>query len=291
MRLLDGKAAAKKVRKSVKKSVDEFYEKNKFYPKLTVVIVGNDPASHVYVKNKIRACKKTSIISEKIQLPENVSEEKLINIVKDLNNDKTVNGILVQLPLPKHINEDKIINLIDPIKDVDCFHPVNIGKIMLGEDGFLPCTPAGILKLLEIEGIETEGKNVTILGRSHIVGLPMANLLLQKNKMGNATVTVCHSRTKDLKEHCIKADILIAAIGKKEFVKRDLVKNGAVIIDVGMHYKEIEGENHLVGDVDFDSVKDIVTAITPVPGGVGPMTIAMLMENTFKALLLQKGRE
>ncbi len=242
---------------------------------LAVIIVGNNPASKVYVANKKKACEELGIISEEYALPESTTEEELLALVNELNNKKSINGILCQLPLPKHIDEKKVIDAISPEKDVDAFHPHNVGRIMIGDYDFVPCTPAGIMEMLEYEGISVEGKKCVVIGRSNIVGKPMGMLLLHKN----GTVTICHSRTRDLKEICRSADILVAAVGKAKFVTGDMVKLGAVVIDVGMN--RVDGK--LCGDVDFDAVEGIASAITPVPGGVGPMTIAMLMQNTLTA--------
>jgi len=242
---------------------------------LAVIIVGNNPASKVYVANKKKACEELGIISEEYALPESTTEEELLALVEKLNNKKSINGILCQLPLPSHIDEKKVIDAISPEKDVDAFHPHNVGRIMIGDYDFVPCTPAGIMEMLEYEGISVEGKKCVVIGRSNIVGKPMGMLLLHKN----GTVTICHSRTRDLKEICRSADILVAAVGKAKFVTADMVKLGAVVIDVGMN--RVDGK--LCGDVDFDAVEGIASAITPVPGGVGPMTIAMLMQNTLTA--------
>ncbi|MBQ9965424.1 MAG: bifunctional methylenetetrahydrofolate dehydrogenase/methenyltetrahydrofolate cyclohydrolase FolD [Clostridia bacterium] len=242
---------------------------------LAVIIVGNNPASKVYVANKKKACEELGIISEEYALPESTTEEELLALVEELNNKKSINGILCQLPLPSHIDEKKVIDAISPEKDVDAFHPHNVGRIMIGDYDFVPCTPAGIMEMLEYEGISVEGKKCVVIGRSNIVGKPMGMLLLHKN----GTVTICHSRTRDLKEICRSADILVAAVGKAKFVTADMVKLGAVVIDVGMN--RVDGK--LCGDVDFDAVEGIASAITPVPGGVGPMTIAMLMQNTLTA--------
>jgi len=244
---------------------------------LAVVQVGNDPASTVYVNNKKKACAFVGIESRAFELPESAAEIELLNLVEQLNTDPSVNGILVQLPLPPHINEDKIIRAISPDKDVDGFHPVNVGRLWIGEQGFLSCTPAGIVQLLKRSGIEIAGKECVIIGRSNIVGKPMAALLLREH----GTVTVAHSRTENLKEVARRADILIVAIGKKKFIQSEYIKDGAVVIDVGMHRDE---NGRLCGDVDFEDVKDKVSAITPVPGGVGPMTIAMLMNNCVETV-------
>lgn len=243
---------------------------------LAVIIVGNNSASQVYVANKEKACAELGIKSLRYSMPEETTAEQLLEVINKLNNDDTVNGILCQLPLPRHIDEKKIINSIKPEKDVDAFHPVNVGKIMIGDYDFLPCTPAGVIEMLKYENIDLTGKECVVLGRSNIVGKPMSMLLLHNN----ATVTVCHSKTKNLKEICQRADVLVVAIGRAKFVTADMVKPGAVVIDVGMDRDE---NGKLCGDVDFESVKEVASAITPVPGGVGPMTIAMLMQNTLYA--------
>ena len=257
----------------------ELKEKN-INPGLAVIIVGDDPASRVYVNNKKKACGEIGIYSEEYALPEETSEEELLALIKELNEKKEINGILVQLPVPKQINEETIINAIDPKKDVDAFHPVNVGKIMVGNFDFVPCTPAGVMELIDESGIDVAGKECVVVGRSNIVGKPQAMLLLHKN----GTVTICHSKTKNLKEKTKQADILIAAVGKPNFITGDMIKEGAVVIDVGINRI---AEKKLVGDVDFESAEKVAGAITPVPGGVGPMTIAMLMKNTVKATIIQ----
>ncbi len=249
-------------------------------PGLAVIIVGDDPASRVYVNNKKKACEQTGIYSEEYALPAETSQEELLELIDTLNETKTISGILVQLPLPKHFDEKAVLNRINPNKDVDAFHPVNVGKIMIGDFDFLPCTPAGVMELIAESGVEVAGKNCVVVGRSNIVGKPQAMLLLHKN----GTVTICHSRTRDLKEKCLEADILVAAVGVAGLIKADMVKEGAVVIDVGMNRNS---EGKLCGDVDYDEVSKVAGAITPVPGGVGPMTIAMLMKNTVKAAILQ----
>lgn len=257
----------------------ELKEKN-INPGLAVIIVGDDPASRVYVNNKKKACDEIGIYSEEYALPEETSEEELLALIRKLNRKKEINGILVQLPVPKQINEETIINAIDPKKDVDAFHPVNVGKIMVGNFDFVPCTPAGVMELIDESGIDVAGKECVVVGRSNIVGKPQAMLLLHKN----GTVTICHSKTKNLKEKTKQADILIAAVGKPNFITGDMIKEGAVVIDVGINRI---AEKKLVGDVDFESAEKVAGAITPVPGGVGPMTIAMLMKNTVKAAIIQ----
>lgn len=274
-KILDGKQLSADIKENLRKEVEQITKTGRV-PGLAVVIVGDDPASHVYVRNKKKACEFIGIKSFGYALPENTSQDELLGLVDTLNHDDNVDGILVQLPLPKHINEEAVINAIDPDKDVDCFHPFNVGRVMIGNGIFLPCTPAGVMELIKLSGIEVEGKECVVVGRSNIVGKPQFLLLLQKN----GTVTVCHSRTKNLAEVTKRADILVAAVGRAKMIGADMVKPGAVVIDVGMNRDE---NNKLCGDVDFDSVKDIADAITPVPGGVGPMTIAMLMQNTIRA--------
>ena len=273
-KIIDGKVISAAVKDRVKEGVARLNEKGVSVG-LAVIIVGEDPASKVYVSNKKKACEALGIISEEYALPENTTEAELLALIDELNNKESINGILCQLPLPRHLDEKLIINSILPEKDVDAFHPHNVGRIMIGDYDFVPCTPAGIMEMLEFEGIEVEGKTCVVIGRSNIVGKPMGMLLLHKN----GTVTICHSRTQNLKEICKKADILVAAVGRPGFVTEDMVKDGAVVIDVGIH--RIGGK--LCGDVDFENVKDKCSAITPVPGGVGPMTIAMLMQNTLTA--------
>ncbi|MGE4284115.1 MAG: bifunctional methylenetetrahydrofolate dehydrogenase/methenyltetrahydrofolate cyclohydrolase FolD [Clostridia bacterium] len=279
-KILNGKEIAARIRGELKGTVDSLKEEG-IHPGLAVVIVGDNPASRVYVNSKKRACAEIGIESFEFALPQDTTEEQLLNLIKDLNNDKKVNGILVQLPLPKHIDEEKVIYAIDSIKDVDAFHPVNAGKLMIGKPEFLPCTPAGVMELIRESGIDIAGKECVIIGRSNIVGKPQAMLLL----MENGTVTICHSRTKDLQEVCRRADILVAAVGRPEFIKGTMIKPGAVVIDVGINRAE---DKKLVGDVEFSSASEVASAITPVPGGVGPMTIIMLMKNTVKAARIQQ---
>lgn len=279
--IIDGKAVSQFVKDEVKKEVAQLNEKGVTVG-LAVIIVGNDPASRTYVNNKKKACEATGIISEEYALPEDTTMEELLALIRELNAKKSINGILCQLPLPKQLDEKVIIENIDPIKDVDAFHAVNTGHIMIGDYSFLPCTPAGIMEMLKYYNIEIEGKECVVIGRSNIVGKPMAMLLLQKN----GTVTVCHSRTKNLKEITSRADILVAAVGKPYFVTADMVKDGAVVIDVGMDRNK---EGKLCGDVDFAEVEKKASYITPVPGGVGPMTIATLMKNTVTAAKIQNG--
>ena len=274
--LIDGKLISQQIKDELKEEVAQFKAEG-IDICLAVIQVGCDPASSVYVRNKKKACAYIGVESRSYELPEETSEEELIKLVEELNADESVNGILVQLPVPDHIDEDKIIRTISPDKDVDGFHPVSVGRLWIGEKGFLSCTPAGIIQLLKRSNISIEGKECVIIGRSNIVGKPMAALLLREN----GTVTVAHSRTKDLKEVAKRADILIVAIGKERFITSEYVKEGAVVIDVGMHRDEA---NHLCGDVDFADVEPHSSAITPVPGGVGPMTIAMLMNNCVETV-------
>lgn len=274
--IIDGKVVSEKTRETIKAKVEEFKKQNNTTPGLAVVVVGNNPASAVYVRNKHKASLDVGMNSYQIELPENISEDELLQRIHELNADPSVNGILVQLPLPGHISEKKVTSTISIDKDVDAFHPQNVGKIMIGDYDFLPCTPAGIMRLLDFYKIEVEGKRCVVLGRSNIVGKPMAHLLLEKN----GTVTVCHSKTIGLSDITKTADILIVAIGRQKFLSSDMVKPGAVVIDVGIN-RDVNGK--LVGDVDFDSVYGVASYITPVPGGVGPMTITMLLENTLRA--------
>ncbi len=274
-KIIDGKAVSAAVKHRVKEECDRLKAKG-VTPGLAVVIVGDDPASRVYVNNKKKACELVGFHSEEYALPEQTTQEELLDLVDKLNADKKIHGILVQLPLPKHLDDKAVIAHIDPNKDVDAFHAENVGKIMIGEYSFLPCTPAGVMELLASENIEVEGKSCVVIGRSNIVGKPMAMLLLHKN----GTVTIAHSRTKNLKEICLGADIIVAAVGIPKFLKGDMVKDGAVVIDVGMDRDE---NGKLCGDVDFAEVEPKASYITPVPGGVGPMTIAMLMQNTLTA--------
>ena len=280
MNIIDGKAVSAAVKDEVKEQVAAL-KKDGGVPCLAVVLVGDDPASKVYVRNKKRACEYCGIKSLEYILDKTASEQQLLDLIDVLNNEPTVHGILVQLPLPPHINEQNIINAISEQKDVDAFHPANVGRLMTGNPDFLPCTPAGVMEMLKKYNIETAGKDCVIIGRSNIVGKPMAMLML----MANSTVTICHSKTKNLKEKCLSADILIAAIGKPKFVTADMVKDGAVVIDVGINRTE---DGKLCGDVDFDEVSKKASYITPVPGGVGPMTIATLMKNTLTAYKLKK---
>lgn len=276
--IIDGKVISEQIKEECRKKVAAYKEKG-IEITLAVIQVGSDPASSVYVRNKKRACEFCGMTSLSYELPEETTHEELLTLIRKLNADDKVNGILVQLPLPKHIDEDLVIQAIDPKKDVDGFHPQSVGALCIGQPGFVSCTPAGIIELLKRSNIEIAGKECVVIGRSNIVGKPMALLLLREN----GTVTVCHSRTKDLKEVTKRADILIVAIGKPKFITGDYVKEGAVVIDVGIHRNE---ENKLCGDVDFESAAEKTSAITPVPGGVGPMTIAMLMHNCVESVEL-----
>lgn len=284
-KIIDGKAIAAQIREEAKNEVEALKDRG-VTPCLAAVLVGDVAASKVYVKNKRQACEKVGITSVLRTLAADVSEPELLKLIDELNNDPAVHGILVQLPLPKHIDETKVIEAIDPSKDVDGFHPFNVGRLVIGLDTFRSCTPAGVQQLLLRSGIEVAGAHVVIIGRSNIVGKPLANIVVQKQKGANATVTICHSRTKNLNEICRQADILISALGQPAFVKPDMVKPGAVVIDVGINRIDDPSSNKgykLVGDVDFEPVSKVASAITPVPGGVGPMTVAMLMVNTVKA--------
>ncbi|WP_448920407.1 bifunctional methylenetetrahydrofolate dehydrogenase/methenyltetrahydrofolate cyclohydrolase FolD [Eubacterium sp.] len=283
MNIIDGKAVSKKVKEDVKAECEQLKAKG-VTPGLAVIIVGDDPASQVYVHNKEVACEACGFYSVKYALPAETTQDELNELVDKLNKDDKINGILCQLPLPSHLDDKEVINRIDPLKDVDAFHPVNVGAIMIGDYNYLPCTPAGVMELIHSTGVDVSGKKAVVMGRSNIVGKPMAMLLLHEN----ATVEITHSRTRDLAEITKGADILVAAIGKAKFVKADMVKDGAVVIDVGMNRDE---NGKLCGDVDFEDVKDKCSFITPVPGGVGPMTIAMLMKNTLTAAKIQNGIE
>ncbi len=278
---IDGKAVAAKIRAQVAQDVEALKARG-ICPGMAVVLVGNDPASKIYVNNKKKACAETGIYSEEHLLPAETTQEELLALIEKLNADEKIHGILVQSPLPKHLDEKLVVEHIDPRKDVDAFHAYNVGKIMIGDFTFLPCTPAGVIELIRSTGVPIEGKNCVVVGRSNIVGKPMAMLLLHNN----GTVTICHSRTKNLAEICRGADILVAAVGKPKFITADMVKPGAVVIDVGMDRDE---NGKLCGDVDFDAVEPIASYITPVPGGVGPMTIAMLMKNAVRAAEIQCG--
>ncbi len=286
-RILDGKALSESIQAETAESVKELKSKYQLCPGLAVILVGDDPASGIYVRNKARACEKVGIHSETIHLPSGTPQKDLLDHIRRLNEDQKIHGILVQMPLPDHINENDIILSLNPEKDVDGFHPVNVGRMAIGkEDTFLPCTPWGIQTLLVRSGITIEGSHVVIVGRSNIVGKPTAIILMQKAAGADATVTVCHSRTRDLPAVVRQGDIVIAAMGRPRFITRDMIKPGAAVIDVGMNRipdPTSKSGSKLVGDVDFESVKEIAGAITPVPGGVGPMTIAMLLSNTLKA--------
>ncbi len=273
--ILNGKELAKELKDNLSLLVQDFKNETGVSPHLAVIIVGNDAASQTYVNGKIKACNYVGIKSTKIELNESASEKELIKTIEKLNSDASVHGILVQLPLPNHINEANIINVIDVSKDVDGFNPMNVANLTLGNKAMVPCTPKGIIRMIKSKNIDIQGKHAVIIGRSNIVGKPLAQLLLQEN----ATVTICHSRTKDLAEHTKNADILIAAVGKKGIVRADMVKPGAIVIDVGINRDD---ENKLCGDVDFDDVKEVANLITPVPGGVGPMTITELLYNTLE---------
>ncbi len=291
--IIDGKTISAQVNAETALEVKELKEKYQIEPALAVILVGEDPASQVYVSRKAKMCAELGIRSEKIVMDKDTTQEELLAVIDRLNKDKSIHGILVQSPPPKQIDEKAIVAAIDPAKDVDCFHAQNVGKVLMGErDGFLPCTPWGVTVLLERSGISTAGKNVVVLGRSNIVGKPMAALLLGKGNTGDATVTVCHSRTKNLADYTRRADIIIAAIGKPEFLKGDMVSDGAVVVDVGINRvpsTETKSGFKLVGDVAYDEVAPKASLITPVPGGVGPMTIAMLMKNTIRACRMQAG--
>ncbi len=286
MKLIDGKKTALDIKESIRLEVDELLRQNKRPPHLVAVLVGNDPASRTYVNSKEKASKSIGFTSNILTFDQDISEKRLLEVVDKLNQDDDVDGYIVQLPLPKHIDEEKIIMAIDPHKDVDGFHPLNLGKMLAGLPGFLSATPLGILELIKRYHIETEGKNVLVIGRSLIVGRPLSVLLSQKRAGGNATVTLAHSRTKNIKELSLQADIIITAIGKAYFLTADMVKDGVVIIDAGINSIDAPERKRgykLVGDVDFENVAPKASYITPVPGGVGPMTIAMLLQNTLQA--------
>ncbi len=288
MILIDGKKTASEIRNELKIEISRLVELGKNIPGLVAILVGENPASEIYVRSKAKACEEIGMRSKVEKLGANIDEEELLALVSKYNNDNNYHGILVQLPLPKHISEDKVIEAISPRKDVDGFHPISIGNLVIGKDTFVSCTPAGIQELLIRYKIETKGKHVVVLGRSNIVGKPIANIMLQKKEGANSIVTVCHSATKNISYFTRQADILIAAIGSPNFVKSDMVKEGVVVIDVGINRVEDKNSKkgyRVVGDVDFESVAPLSSFITPVPGGVGPMTIAMLLKNTFKAYL------
>ncbi len=292
-KIIDGKQLAETIRAEIKKHIDELRASTGIIPGLAVILVGENPASEVYVRNKQKACEKIGMYSELHTFPVDVTQNVVLNKVKELNEDDKIHGILVQLPLPEHISENIILTSIKPEKDVDGFHPVNVGRLVQGAETFVPCTPLGIREMLLRSNITIQGQHVVIVGRSNIVGKPLALLLMQKNEKGNATVTVCHSRTKNLREITSQADILVAAIGKAEFIKPDMIKEGAVVIDVGTNRvddPEKPRGYRLTGDVEFESVKEKAAAISPVPGGVGPMTITMLLYNTLRAAALHHGK-
>ncbi len=290
-KLINGNEIAKQIREELRQEVIQLKEKYNLTPGLVTILVGENPASVSYVTAKQKTSKELGFYSVQDNQPENISEEELLKLIDKYNKDPKIHGILVQLPLPKHINETKILYAIDPKKDVDGFHPVNVGKLMIGEADYLPCTPAGIQQLLIRSGVQIEGAEVVVVGRSNIVGKPIANILLQKQKGANATVTVCHTGTRDMAFHTRRADILIVAAGKPKAITADMVKEGAVVIDVGVNRIGMtpDGKAKLCGDVDFEAVKEKASMITPVPGGVGPMTITMLMMNTVKAAKLHAG--
>jgi methylenetetrahydrofolate dehydrogenase (NADP+)/methenyltetrahydrofolate cyclohydrolase len=288
--IINGRKISEEIKKEVKQKKEALFNETGIVPGLAFILVGDNPASQVYVNMKGKACEELGFYSVTIELPAQTTEDELIEKIKVLNNDSKIHGILVQLPLPAHIDEQKVLQAIDPIKDVDGFHPVNVGKLVIGLDTYLPCTPAGIQELLKRSDINPSGKHVVVVGRSNIVGKPIANILLQKRDWANATVTVCHTGTRDISYFTRQADILIVAMGKPEFIRGDMIKPGAVVIDVGVN--RIDDPNaekgyRIVGDVHFESAFEVAGAITPVPGGVGPMTIAMLMKNTLQAALNQ----
>jgi len=289
--LIKGAEIAKQIREELKEEIAKLKAEHNVVPGLVTVLVGADPASQVYVGAKEKTSQELGIYSERYDLPAETTQEELLKLVDKLNKDPKINGILVQLPLPKGLNEEEVLYAIDPKKDVDGFHPVNVGKLMIGEPDYLPCTPAGIQQLLIRSGAQIEGAEVVVVGRSNIVGKPIANILLQKAPGANATVTLCHTRTRDISFHTKRADILIVAAGKPKAVTADMVKDGVIVIDVGVNQigTTAEGKRILAGDVDFDTVKEKAKAITPVPGGVGPMTITMLMMNTVKAAKVAAG--
>lgn len=284
-KLIDGKGLAARIRDELGGRVATFQKTTGMQPHLVAILVGNDPASAVYVRNKQSACKNTGILSTLQHLPAATSQTELLDLIELLNRDRSVHGLLVQLPLPSHIDETTVLDTVTPLKDVDCFHPENVGLMVQGRPRYLPCTPAGCQRLIAAAGVETSGAHAVVVGRSEIVGKPMAMMLVQKGAVGNATVTVAHSRTKDLGEITRQADILIAAIGRPHFITGEMIQPGACVIDVGIN----RVGDKLVGDVDFASALPVAGAITPVPGGVGPMTIAMLLENTLTAASLQTG--
>lgn len=289
MILLDGKVLAEKIRCEMREEVQEL-RKTGINPNLGVILVGDFAPSVIYVRNKENACADVGIITNTLKLNEDITEDELINIITDWNQNQTINGILVQMPLPKHIEHQKVLDTINPQKDVDGLSVYNLGRLLSGQPPFFyPCTPLGIVEILKRYNIRIEGKHCVIIGRGELVGKPLTNMLLSKGEMGNATVTVCHSRTQDIEKYTRQADILIVAIGQAHFLKKDMIKDGAIVVDVGVNRINInEKKTKLVGDVEFDTVKDIVLAITPVPGGVGPMTVTMLLKNTIQAAKYQK---
>ena len=290
-KIISGTEVAGQIREELKKDVSELKEKHNVVPGLVTILIGENPASISYVTGKQKTAKELGFYSLQDNQPDNITEEVLLGLIDKYNNDPKIHGILVQLPLPKHINETKVLYAINPKKDVDGFHPVNLGKLMIGEADYLPCTPAGVQQLLIRSNVETSGAEVVVVGRSNIVGKPVTNILLQKQKGANATVTICHTGTKDMASHTRRADILIVAAGKPKAITADMVKEGAVVIDVGVNRigKSETGKAILCGDVDFEAVKEKASAITPVPGGVGPMTITMLMMNTVKSAKVHAG--
>jgi len=289
--IIIGTEIARQIREEIKIEIADLKSKYNLIPGLATILVGDDPASKVYVGQKEKTCNELGIFSQRMDIRGTTSEQELLALVDKLNRDPSIHGILVQVPLPKHINETKVLYAIDPRKDVDGFHPVNLGKLMIGEPDFIPCTPHGIQQLILRSGVRTDGAEVVIVGRSNIVGKPVANIMLQKAKGANATVTICHTATRDIAFHTRRADILIVAAGRPKAITADMVKEGAVVIDVGTNEigRTAKGSRILVGDVDYEAVKEKASAITPVPGGVGPMTITMLMLNTLKAAKISKG--
>lgn len=286
MQLLDGKVVSDAVKEELKKEIDALKAAGRKVPGLVTILVGDDPASEIYVRSKGKACEKIGMVSKKETLPADITEDNLISIVEKYNNDPDFHGILVQLPLPDHINEQRVIETIDPLKDVDGFHPVSVGNLVIGNDTYLSCTPAGIVEFMKYYNIDTKGKHVVVVGRSNIVGKPIANIMLQKKEHANSIVTICHSAAGDLSYYTKQADILIAAIGRANFITADMIKEGAVVVDVGINRVDDPAAKkgyRVVGDVDFDAAAEKCSYITPVPGGVGKMTIAMLLSNTVKA--------
>jgi len=290
-KIINGAEIAAQIREEIKQEVLQLRAKHNLVPGLVTVLLGSDPGSLSYISGKEKTAKELGFYSERIDLPETTSQKDLLVLVDKLNKDTKIHGLLVQIPLPKHIDENEVLYAINPKKDVDGFHPVNVGKLMIGDADYLPCTPAGIQQLLIRSGVQIDGAEVVVIGRSNIVGKPIANILMQKNKGANATVTLCHTHTRDLAFHTRRADILIVAAGKPKAVTADMIKEGAVVIDVGVNQigTSKSGKRILVGDVDFDTVKEKASMITPVPGGVGPMTITMLMLNTLKAAKIAAG--